>query len=195
METPYQITAAVILLSTVSISVFFRSKAAAGRKKAVSSREEGGWILTLRSLFGLAGWLSAFLYLINPRWMAWAQLDLPAWLRWSGAGLMLVCLPLIFSVFYNLSSNVTPTVAITENHTLVTRGPYRWVRHPLYTVAFASFIGFSLLSANWFTLLMLLLGFIIIVIRTPIEEQRLIDRFGEEYILYMNRTGRFLPRF
>jgi protein-S-isoprenylcysteine O-methyltransferase Ste14 len=42
---------------------------------------------------------------------------------------------------------------------------------------------------------MLLLGFIIIVIRTPIEEQRLIDRFGEEYILYMNRTGRFLPRF
>ena len=108
METPFQITAAVILLTTVSISVYFRSRAAAGRKQPVSSREEGGLILILRSLFGLAGWLSAFLYLVNPRWMAWAQLDLPAWLRWSGAGLMLVCLPLIFSVFYNLADNVTP---------------------------------------------------------------------------------------
>ena len=68
------------------------------------------------------------------------------------------------------------------------------MRHPLYTVGLISFIGFSLLSANWFTFLMLLLAFIVIAIRTPIEEQRLIDRFGEEYVAYMQRTGRFLPR-
>ena len=56
------------------------------------------------------------------------------------------------------------------------------------------FPGF-LLSANWF------IGFtglsaygLIIVKRTPKEERMMVSRFGEEYIAYMKRPGRFLPR-
>jgi protein-S-isoprenylcysteine O-methyltransferase Ste14 len=55
--------------------------------------------------------------------------------------------------------------------------------------------AFSLVVANWFIGLMTILMFIIIVIRTDKEEEMLIKRFGDDYRRYMQRTGRFLPRF
>lgn len=193
-ESLFRWVAAALLLSGFGISVTFRRRANKRGNEEISPKEEGGLLLTLRSIFGLAGWLSAFVYLINPAWMAWAQLDLPAWLRWSGSLIMAVCLPLIYWIFSSLGSNVTPTVAIRREHSLVVHGPYRWVRHPLYTVGFLSFIGFSLLSANWFTAVALVLGFGVLALRTPLEEKRLINRFGDEYQDYMRRTGRYLPR-
>jgi len=192
-ESLFRWIAAVLLLSALAISVTYRRRANQSGDE-ISSKEEGGLILVLRSIFGLAGWLSAFVYLINPAWMAWAHLDLPAWVRWTGAVIMAVCLPLIYWIFSSLGNNVTPTVAVRREHSLVMHGPYRWVRHPLYTVGFLAFIGFSLLSAIWFTAAMLVLGFSVLAMRTPLEEKRLVERFGDEYREYMRRTGRYLPR-
>lgn len=192
-ETIFQLVAITLLTITLSISIYFRSKAARSGEE-ISSREEGVLILNLRRILGLALWLSTLAYLINPRWMAWSSLPLPAWTRWSGAALMALCVPLVYWVFSSLGKNVTPTVAIRREATLVTHGPYRWVRHPLYTVGFVAFVGFSLLAANWFIFATLLPAFAVLVKRTPIEERRLIERFGEEYRAYMQRTGRYLPR-
>jgi len=107
---------------------------------------------------------------------------------------MALCVPLIYWLFSSLGKNVTSTVAIRKDHALVTHGPYRWVRHPLYSVGFVAFTGFSLLAANWFILATLLLAFGVLMQRTPIEERRLIERFGDDYLEYMQRTGRYLPR-
>jgi protein-S-isoprenylcysteine O-methyltransferase Ste14 len=192
-ENIYRFTGLVLLLTAMSISITFRHRAAQS-KEPIKSEAEGRVILTLRSVFGLLGWLSAFLYLINPGWMAWAQLPLPSWLRWTGAAIMAICIPFIYWVFSSLGKNVTPTVVTREAHTLVTHGPYHWVRHPLYTVGFLVFTGYSLLAANWFIFTMLALASAILVMRTPIEEQHLIDRFGDEYRRYMSRTGRYLPK-
>ncbi len=192
-ESLFRLIAAVLLLSALGVSVSFRRRANKSEDE-ISSKEEGRLILALRSIFGLAGWLSALVYLGNPAWMVWSHLDLPAWVRWSGAAIMAMCLPLIYWIFSSLGTNVTPTVAIRREHTLVVHGPYRWVRHPLYTVGFIAFIGFSLLSAIWFTGMMLVLGFGVLALRTPLEEKRLVERFGEEYRAYMRRTGRYLPR-
>ena len=52
----------------------------------------------------------------------------------------------------------------------------------------------SLLTANWLLALLGVLAFSMMVIRTRIEEEKLIERFGDEYRSYMERTGRFLPR-
>lgn len=211
-ESTYQLVAIVLTLATLSISIYFRSRAERSGEK-VSPLEEGPVILTLRRIFGMALWLSIFAYLINPRWMAWASLaslasltslPLPAsclacrqageGLRWSGAAIMALCVPLIYWLFSSLGKNITPTVAIRKEHTLVTHGPYRWVRHPLYSVGFLAFSAFSLLAANWFIFALLVVSFIILMKRTPIEESRLIERFGDDYREYMQRTGRYLPR-
>lgn len=193
-ETIYQFVAIALLGAAMSISIYFRIQANRSGDK-ISFSDEGKLILTLRRVFGLTLWLSALAYLINPRWMAWAGLPLPAWMRWSGAALMAVCVPLVYWVFSSLGKNVTPTVVIRREHSLVTSGPYRWVRHPLYTVGFLAFTGLSLLSANGFIFAVLLLGYPVLLARTPIEERRLVEKFGDEYRQYMGRTGRYLPKF
>lgn len=192
-ESIFQFVAIALILATLSISIYYRSRAARSGEK-ISPLEEGWLILNLRRIFGLALWLSIFAYLINPRWMAWSSLSLPTWARWLGAGIMALCVPLVYWLFSSLGKNVTSTVAIRKEHTLVTSGPYRWVRHPLYSVGFVAFVGFSLLAANWFIFTTLLLAFGVLMQRTPIEERRLIERFGDDYLEYMQRTGRYLPR-
>jgi len=107
---------------------------------------------------------------------------------------MAACIPLIYWLFRSLGLNVTPTVAIRKTHTLVTHGPYRWVRHPLYSTGLLFFLGLSLLAANWFIALAILAGFTALTLRTPHEEARLIGKFGDEYRSYMRATGRYFPR-
>ena len=193
-ENTYRLFAALIFVTLMGISITFRHRAARSGDKISSAKEEGAILLTLRSVFGLALWMSCMVYLINPGWMAWSQIELPAWLRWLGGGIMLVCLPLVYWLFSSLGKNVTHTVAIRKEHTLVRHGPYRWVRHPLYSVGFFAFLGFSLLAANWFITLAILGGFTVLALRTPLEEARLLERFGAEYAEYMMSTGRYLPR-
>jgi protein-S-isoprenylcysteine O-methyltransferase Ste14 len=133
-------------------------------------------------------------YLINPRWMAWSQVGLPPAVRWAGAALSTIAVPLLFWMFRSLGGNVTDTVAIRREHRLVTAGPYRWIRHPLYSFGSLLLLGFSLLSASWFIAGAALVAAPFLVSRTRTEEARLLERFGDDYRAYIQHTGRFLPR-
>lgn len=192
-ETIFHILAVVVILAGLSISIYYRRRANQQGDEILLA-EEGSLILNLRRIFGLTLWLSTFIYLINPDWMAWASLPLPSWLRWTGATLLIASLPMIYWVFSSLGKNVTPTVVTRQEHQLVTHGPYRWVRHPLYLVGFMMFFGLSLMAANWFMFLVAILGAIVLIERTSKEEQLLEEKFGDEYRVYMAHTGRFLPR-
>lgn len=197
-ELYYQLTAILLLVSGVSISIYYRHKAQLAGKQAgdqISARsEEKPVFLMLRSVFGVALWLGSMLYLMKPAWMVWAQIPLPPAVRWSGAIIGFTGVPLIYWVFSSLGRNVTHTTAVRKEHSLVTYGPYRYVRHPLYSVGMINFLGFSLLSANWFIFACAVIAFAAIMARTPLEEQRLLERFGDEYRSYMQKTGRYLPR-
>lgn len=192
-ETVFQILAIVLITSAMTISIYYRHKANQAGDK-ISTREEGRLLLNLRRVFGLTLWLTILAYLINPGWLEWSSLPLPAWARFAGALIMAACLPLVYWIFSSLGKNITPTIVTRQEHTLVTRGPYHWVRHPLYTVGFTLFFGFALLAANWFMLVMLLLGAVVLTQRTTLEESRLIERFGDDYRQYMQSTGRFFPK-
>jgi protein-S-isoprenylcysteine O-methyltransferase Ste14 len=80
-----------------------------------------------------------------------------------------------------------------EDHKLITTGPYRYVRHPSYLGFFLMFIGLPLLLSNPFSLIPLVAipGYY----RATVHEERLlIERFGNEYLEYQKRTGRFFPK-
>ena len=126
--------------------------------------------------------------------MGWSTFPLSPWFRWTGVTLGAVCVPLVYWVVTSLGKNRTDTVVTRKEATLVTHGPYRWVRHPLYSVAALFIPAFGLLLANWFILLMGILGLIPLAIRTPIEEAKLIEKFGDEYREYMKCAGRYIPR-
>ena len=95
-----------------------------------------------------------------------------------------------------IGKNLTDTVITRESHTLVTSGPYCWVRHPFYTACVIGLVGGSLAMANWFIpLLAGTVWFAFFVPRTRIEEDNLLARFGDDYRDYMQHTGRYVPRF
>jgi len=174
------------------IGIYHRLKARTGEK--LDRRQEGMFILVALRLVGLAGMAGLIAYLIDPAYMAWAAVPLPVWLRWTGVGLALIAGSLLVWMFRTLGRNLTDTVVTRKQHTLVTNGPYRWVRHPLYSSAALAIIGNSLIAANWFIFVAGCLALLMLVIRTRKEEQNLIAKFGDDYRNYMQRTGRFVPR-
>jgi protein-S-isoprenylcysteine O-methyltransferase Ste14 len=151
-------------------------------------------MMTFIRIGGLILWLSPFVYLVNPAWMAWSKVGLPEWARWLGVLMGVLCTLGIYWLFSSIGSGITPTSATRREHKLVTRGPYRWVRHPLYTIGSSMFVAFGLMADNWYIALLGVLAFIGMAIRTPKEEANLIAKFGDEYREYMKRTGKFLPK-
>ena len=143
---------------------------------------------------GLLAWIGLFAWLMNAVWISWFSMPLPIWLRWIGVGMLPVFVILISWVFRSLGRNLTDTVVTRAEHTLVTTGPYRWVRHPFYCATFLFLAAVSLVSANWGLAVAGGLTCVLIAIRTRTEEAKLIERFGDEYLAYMQRTGKFLPR-
>ena len=157
-------------------------------------RQEGLFILfTLRPV-GAAMWVAVLAYMINPRWMAWSSVDLPEWLRWAGVALGVSGASLLIWTLPNLGKNLTDTVVTRRAHTLVSSGPYRWVRHPFYDAVALYVAANALAAANWFLLLTGAVVVALLVIRTRTEEEKLAFRFGDSYRAYVGRTGRFLPR-
>ncbi|MEM9553356.1 MAG: isoprenylcysteine carboxylmethyltransferase family protein [Acidobacteriota bacterium] len=122
-------------------------------------------------------------------------MPLPTALRWLGVLGAAVCIPLIGWLLHHLGTNVSPTAATRADHRLVTSGPYRFVRHPLYTVGAAWWLGLGVAMASWWILLCVALAFVAIDRRTAREEAALLERFGDEYRRYSERTPRYLPRW
>ena len=193
-ENIFRILAAVILITGMVISSYFRMKADRDTGEKISRKADGHVMMTFIKIGGLILWLSPFVYLINPAWMAWSKIGLPEWARWVGVVFGILCDLGIYWLFSSIGSGITPTSATRTEHKLITSGPYRWVRHPLYTVGSSMFVAFGLMADNWFIALLGVLAFIGMAIRTPREEANLIEKFGDEYREYMKRTGRFLPR-
>ncbi len=137
----------------------------------------------------LLGWL------IHPPLMGWASLPIPAWSRWLGAALLAGGVGVALWALRHLGRNTTPTAVARPDAELVTTGPYRHVRHPLYSSMLLTIPGCALPTAN---LLVLTAGawmFAAIMVRLRREEVELVERFGELYVRYMGRTGGVLPRW
>jgi protein-S-isoprenylcysteine O-methyltransferase Ste14 len=135
-----------------------------------------------------------FIYIFFPRALEWAAVPLPAWLRVFGCLLGIAALLWFVWIHRSLGSNLSARLRIKDRQVLVTDGPYRWIRHPMYSAFYLLHIAVFFLTANWFIGLTWLAGLtIIILLRVKREEEMLLERFGDQYGFYMDRTGRFLP--
>jgi paraquat-inducible protein A len=174
------------------VGIYFRVRSRTDEKL---DRRQEGWpiLLTLRPL-ALAFMAGLVAFLIHPTWMAWASFDLPNWVRWSGVAMGVGTACLLIWTFSSLGHNLTDTVVTRRNASLVTHGPYRWVRHPFYLAFGMAILANTLVTANGYLGATGTAAFLVMVARTSIEERKLIDRFGRSYLDYMQRTGRFLPR-
>jgi protein-S-isoprenylcysteine O-methyltransferase Ste14 len=193
-ENIFRILAGLVFFTGLGISIHFRRKADRETGEKLSRKADGNILMYIIRLGGIVLWLSPLVYLINPAWMTWSKIGFPDWVRWLGVSIGILCTLGIYWLFSSIGSGITPTSATRREHKLSTSGPYRWVRHPLYTVGASFFISFGMMADNWLIAGLGLLTFIIMAIRTPREEANLIEKFGDEYQEYMKRTGRFFPK-
>jgi protein-S-isoprenylcysteine O-methyltransferase Ste14 len=194
-ENIFRILAAIIFLTGISISIYFRSKADRDTGEKVSWKDEGIVMILALRIGGLVLWFSMLGYLIYPPLLAWSKIGLPELARWLGVGLGTLCVFLIYWMFSSIGSGITPTVATRSEHKLATKGPYHWIRHPLYTFGTAFFLSFAMIVDSWFIAVMAILAIVLLSIRLPTEEALLIEKFGDKYREYMKQTGRYLPKF
>jgi protein-S-isoprenylcysteine O-methyltransferase Ste14 len=81
-----------------------------------------------------------------------------------------------------------------EKTALISVGPYRWVRHPIYVFQIVMLIGVAFLLPTGLSLLNLSIHFLCVAIKSAAEESYLRTTHGTECDEYFARTGRFLPR-
>lgn len=176
---------------------------AAGGRHRVAADRRGGRIprsadpLPVR--IGLALGAGSFLggmllFVVHPPLARGALLPVPSLARWAGAAMVVAGGLLAERALAHLGRNTTPTALPRPDATLVTSGPYRYVRHPLYTSGMLSLPGFALLTGSWPVAAGGFLALLTLAVRTRREERLLVERFGDAYRTYAARTPRYLPR-
>lgn len=180
------------LFSVIRIEYYRRAKKA-GYKTVIEERMRYSiWL----SVFICYEVFTFFAYIFFPQTLAWATLRLPLWSRLLGIFLGIMSLLWFIWVHRNLGNNLSARLRIKDLQTLVTDGPYRWIRHPMYLAFYVLHLAVFFLTANWFIGVTWLAGLTItIALRMKREEAMLLTKFGEQYRAYMENTGRFVPRF
>ena len=182
-------------IAMIGIRVISQLRAKQGRGK-VTVREKspsliaGGIAALVALVFGAE-------YIFFPGTFSFAYvLKYPVAFRWAGALLLFVGITLLGSAHYHLDKSFNSLVVTMEDQKMVKSGPYRWIRHPIYTAYLLNYLGGGLLAGNIIlTFVTTILFGILVALRVNIEEQAMIEQFGDKYRKYMENTGRFLPRF
>ncbi len=175
---------------------YFQSKAMLVSGEAKKFKESKKKMATVIILFVVAQiWvIGSFIYIIKPASMNWTLMPVPLWARWLGMIIAVAGMMLEFATQIYLGRNYSTTLHIGEDQTLITAGPYQYMRHPMYTALFTVGIGLGILSSSWYFLFPFLALLVVVAFRTQKEEYAMIEKFGDRYIKYSQKTGRFLPR-
>lgn len=191
---PYRWVLVAVFVIDMLISGYYRRKT----KKSGSaiSRKAEGFVLMAGRL-AIAGPLygSLLAYMINPGWMEWSAFDVTDWVKFGGSLVLIATVPLTYWVMRSIGSGISETVLTKKDQRLVTSGPYRRVRHPLYTDGLLLFTGAVCVSGNWFIgSFTVIAAVVLLLVVIPKEEDQLIKKFGDEYRTYRQGTGRLIPK-
>ena len=148
--------------------------------------------MVLLGLVGI-GMLIPLVYIFSSA-LDFADYSLPNWVGWAGAVLFGLAIWLLWRSHADLGRNWTITLGIRNEHTLITEGVFRYIRHPMYAAHLLWAIAQVLMLHNWIA------GYSFLVVAVPLyllrvddEEQMMLEQFGEGYREYMQKTGRIIP--
>jgi protein-S-isoprenylcysteine O-methyltransferase Ste14 len=193
-----QITCAVFLLLLGGARYYF---AFAGPQSADRPSSPVNWARHIPAYFTSTVWT------VYVAWLVLFPQPLAGWDSWPlshrgseflgwvgvpflGAGFLLFCYS-----HYTIGQYWSIRVQIKKAHRLVTKGPYGYVRHPLYTSLFLGYLGTLLVLQSW-ALTAWFPAFVASYLVFAREEESVMARgFGEAYRSYRQQTGMFLPRW
>jgi protein-S-isoprenylcysteine O-methyltransferase Ste14 len=193
-EIIFRLLFALSFVAMTTIRIYFQSRVLCEKRRI--EIKEGSLSLIAGSVAALTTIVFGAEYLLGPGSFSFAYVvRFPDWLRWLGVFILGFGITLLGLSHHHLGRSFHSLVVSKEDHVLVKTGPYRWVRHPIYTAYLMNYIGGGLLSSNWIlTIVPASMYAILVGTRMSKEEEILQEQFGREYSQYIERTGRLLPR-
>jgi protein-S-isoprenylcysteine O-methyltransferase Ste14 len=192
------ITYRLLLLALLAGFVIHRgiqTRRATPTQGQIAKKLELGRSEKIANLLSLVALLSSLIYIVMPTWIQAAQTALPAWLRWTGVGQALLGFGLMHWAQTSLGRNWSDMPVQLKEHRFVTAGPYRWMRHPIYTGFLLILSAPLLITANWLVgLSWMLATYIDVNVRINAEERMLEEQFGAAFKAHKAQTGRLLPK-
>lgn len=190
-DIAFQVAYVAGLVAGSGIRLWYGRKYRQERKAII--RTEGLVVGLLASLWGVSI-LLPFVFIFT-HWLGFADYHLPTWAGWAGVVLFALAVCLLWRSHADLGRGWSITTEVRERQALVTDGVFRHVRHPMYAAHLLWGIAQALLIQNWIAgLASLVVMLPLYALRVPREERMMLEEFGEEYRLYMRRTGRVIPR-
>ena len=109
-------------------------------------------------------------------------------------GLILTALGIAFAIWarFNIGTNWGMPMSLKENRELVTSGPYKYVRHPIYSGMLLAMLGAALVVGTWWALIFVIVS-LYFFFSARSEEKTLTKEFPNEYPAYMKRTKMLIP--
>jgi protein-S-isoprenylcysteine O-methyltransferase Ste14 len=118
--------------------------------------------------------------------------DVPA-TYWTGV--VLVAFGLLFAIWARnvLGRNWSGIVTLKQDHELIRSGPYRYVRHPIYTGLLIAFAGSAIARGEWRGLVALAIVFFALWRKLRLEERWMVETFGDAYVRYRTEVRALIP--
>ena len=187
------------------LALFFGADAALG---VWLLRHDPGLLKERMSGFGKPGeptWDKVFFVVLQVFFLAWFVLmpldavrfrwsQVPVWLQVVGAILLLISFYLFFLPFRE-NPYLSPAVRVQSERgqTVISTGPYQYVRHPLYAAGIPFGTGTALLLGSWYGLLMALVFIVALALRA-VQEERVLQAELPGYAEYLAQVKyRFIP--
>jgi len=162
------------------------------RSKKTQQRESLGSILS----YAVFAWIGAYLVFCKVALGHWGQSAVfPAgkWTSCTSVALVVLGLALTFWARFILGDNWSGTVTVKVDHALIRSGPYRWVRHPIYSGLLLAIFGTMIALDQWRGCVALPLLWIAFTIKRLKEERFMRQTFGDQYVEYSKTTGAIVP--
>ncbi len=169
------------------------------KKKAIRSKKKVRKDVFLETFLELLNYISMMflpLYVVFSSKLDFAVINLPYIIRCGAVILFALNLVLFIWCHKSLGENWSSGLEIREGHKLIQKGPYRKIRHPMYTHFWLFIISQGLILDNWIVMVYGLIAWgTLYFLRVGKEEEMMIEEFGDEYKEYMKKTGRLIPKF
>lgn len=127
--------------------------------------------------------------------LGWRFLPDEAAVAWTGVVVTALGAAVAIWARYTLGEYWSARVTLKEGHQIIRSGPYRFVRHPIYTGMLVASIGTALVVGEWRAAVAVVLLLAVHSLKARREERLLTSEFGEEYLAYRRSTGFLFPRF
>jgi protein-S-isoprenylcysteine O-methyltransferase Ste14 len=172
------------------VAVFFGRKRPPGTKEEKRVSTSFGAVALQGAAFGVAWNLRRpFFTPIFP-----AAMPVQVVLALIAIGLAVFTVWLVAAAVRTLGKQWAIVAHVVEGHQLITAGPYRIVRHPIYSGMFMIMLATALVVSHWIGLIVAVVLYTIgTVWRIGIEEKLLIETFGSQYLEYKRKVPAFIP--